>query len=80
MLGRHVVFAFVGVGVGVHIFTSQYVRNYLSDCLEILHTTPPGGLDVYFGVTVGLLWPTIGSVLWPNFSHFDFPICQELLV
>ena len=53
-MGRHVVFA----SVGVHSFTSQYVRNDMSDCLQNLHTKPPGVLDVNFGVTV--LWPTIG--------------------
>ena len=27
-----------------------YLRKYLSDCLQILHTTPPRGLVVPFGV------------------------------
>ena len=40
-----------------------YLWKYLSDCLQILHTTPLGGLDVPFGVFE--LWPTSGSELWP---------------
>ena len=47
----------------LHILTSQYVKNHLFDYLQLMHTTPPGGLAVHFGVHV--LWP-IGSVLWPN--------------
>ena len=27
-----------------------YLRKYLSDCLQILHTTPLGGLVVPFGI------------------------------
>ena len=40
--------------------SEPYIRNFLSDGLQILHTTHLGGLDVHFGVTV--LWPTFGSV------------------
>ena len=38
------------------------VREH-SDCLQILHTTPLGGLVVPF--VVYELWPTFGSELWP---------------
>ena len=30
--------------------SGAYLRKYLSDCLQILHTTPLGGLVVPFGV------------------------------
>ena len=64
ILGKHVAFASVGVSVGVQSLTSQYVKNYLSDGLQIWHTTPLGGLDLDVGVNV--LRPTLGSVIWPN--------------
>ena len=38
-----------------------YLGMYLSDCLQILHTTPLGGLVVLFGVHE--LRPTFGSEL-----------------
>ena len=43
--------------------SGAYLWKYLSDCLQILHTTPLGGLVVPFGVFE--LWPTSGSELWP---------------
>ena len=43
--------------------SGAYLWKYLSDCLQILHTTPLGGLVVPFGVYE--LWPTFGSELWP---------------
>ena len=33
-----------------HFVSGAYLRMYLSDCLQILHTTPPRGLVVTFGV------------------------------
>ena len=33
-----------------HFVSGAYLRKYLSDCLQILHTTPLGGLVVPFGV------------------------------
>ena len=33
-----------------HFVSRAYLRKYLSDCLQILHTTPPDGLVVPFGV------------------------------
>ena len=41
--------------------SGAYPRKYLSDCLQILHTTPLGGLVVPFGVYE--LRPTFGSEL-----------------
>ena len=39
------------VGPSVNIsFPGAYLRMYLSDCLQILHTTPLGGLVVPFVV------------------------------
>ena len=32
-----------------HFVSGAYLRMYLSDCLQILHTTPLGGLVVPFG-------------------------------
>ena len=46
-----------------HFVSGAYLWKYLSDCLQILHTTPLGGLVVHFGVYE--LWPTFGSELWP---------------
>ena len=43
--------------------SGAYLLKYLSDCLQILHTTPLGGLVVPFGVYE--LWPTFGLELWP---------------
>ena len=45
-----------------HFVSGAYLWKYLSDCLQILHTTPLGGLVVPFGVYE--LWPTFGSELW----------------
>ena len=44
-----------------HFVSRAYLRMYLSDCLQILHTTSLGGLVVPFGVYE--LRPTFGSVL-----------------
>ena len=33
-----------------HFVSGAYLTIYLSDCLQILHTTPLGGLVVPFGV------------------------------
>ena len=33
-----------------HLVSGTYHRMYLSDCLQILHTTPLGSLVVPFGV------------------------------
>ena len=44
--GRHVVLASVGAEC---TFLNYYKKNYLSDSPHILHTTPPGGLDVPVG-------------------------------
>ena len=33
-----------------HLISGAYLRMYLSDRLQILHTTPLGGLVVPFGV------------------------------
>ena len=33
-----------------HLVSGAYLRIYLSDCLQILHKTPLGGLVVPFGV------------------------------
>ena len=33
-----------------HFVSEAYLLKYLSDCLQILHTTPLGGLVVPFGV------------------------------
>ena len=33
-----------------HFVSGTYLRMYLSDCLQISHTTPLGGLAVPFGV------------------------------
>ena len=33
-----------------HFVSVAYIRMYLSDCLQILHTAPLGGLVVSFGV------------------------------
>ena len=33
-----------------HFVSGSYLRKYLSDCLQILHTTPLRGLVVPFGV------------------------------
>ena len=33
-----------------HFLSAAYPRKYLSDCLQILQTTPLGGLVVPFGV------------------------------
>ena len=33
-----------------HIVSVAYLWKYLSDCLQILHTTPLGALVVPFGV------------------------------
>ena len=41
--------------------SGAYLWKYLSDCLQILHTTPLGGLVVPFGVLE--LRPTFGSEL-----------------
>ena len=43
--------------------TGAYLWQYLSDCLQILHTAPLGGLVVPFGVYE--LWTTFGSEVWP---------------
>ena len=43
--------------------SGAYLWKYLSDCLQIVYTTPLGGLVVPFGVFE--LWPTFGSELWP---------------
>ena len=32
-----------------HLVSGAYLRMYLSDCLQILHTTPQGGLVVLLG-------------------------------
>ena len=49
--------------VGREQFVSgAYLWKYLSDCLQILHTTPLGGLVVPFGVYE--LWTTFVSELW----------------
>ena len=39
-----------------HFASGAYLWKYLSDCLQILHKTPLGGL-----VGVYELWPTFGS-------------------
>ena len=36
--------------VSEHFVSGAYLRMYLSHCLQILHTTPLGGLVVPFGV------------------------------
>ena len=36
--------------VGKHFVSEAYLRIYLSDCLQILHTISIGGLLVPFGV------------------------------
>ena len=51
-----------------HFVSGAYLWKYLSDCLQILHTTPLGGLIVPFGVYE--LCPTFGSELWP-IRRFD---------
>ena len=52
------------LGLSVNnIGSGAYLWKYLSDCLQILHTTPLGGLVVPFGVYE--LWPTFDSKLWP---------------
>ena len=48
--------------------SGAYLWKYLSDCLQILHTTPLGGLVVPFGVYG--LWPTFGSELWPIWTFW----------
>ena len=45
--------------------SGAYFWKYLSDCLQILHTTLLEGLVVPFGVYE--LWPNFSSALWPNF-------------
>ena len=54
-----------------HFVSGAYLRIYLSDGLQILHTTLLGGLVVPFGVYE--LWPTFGSVGPYNglFRRFD---------
>ena len=53
--------------------SGAYLWKYLSDCLQILHTTPLGGLVVPFGVYK--LWPTFGSELTylDVLTHTSFP-------
>ena len=46
-----------------HFVSGAYLWKYLSDCLQILHTTPLGGLVVPFGVYK--LYPIFGSEVWP---------------
>ena len=43
-----------------HFVSGAYLRIYLSDCLQIVHTTLLGGTVVPFGVYE--FWPTFGSV------------------
>ena len=54
-----------------HFVSGAYLRIYLSDCIQILHTTLLGGPVVHFGVYE--LWPTFGSVGPYNdlFRRFD---------
>ena len=54
-----------------HFVSGAYLRIYLSDCLQILHTTLPGGAVVPFGLYE--LCPTFGSVGPYNylFRRFD---------
>ena len=47
--------------------SGAYLRMYLSDCLQFLHTAPPGDLVVPFRVYD--LSPTFGSVLRPILTH-----------
>ena len=42
--------ALVCWAVREHFVSGVYLRMYLSDCLQILHTTPLEGLVVRFGV------------------------------
>ena len=44
-----------------HFVSGEYLWKYLSDCLQILQTTPLGGLVVRFGVYEH--GPTFGSEL-----------------
>ena len=53
--------ALVCWAVREHFVSGTYLRMYLSDYLQILHTTPLGGLGVLFGVYK--LSPTFGSIL-----------------
>ena len=62
------------LAVREHFVFGAYLWKYLSDCLQILHTTPLEGLAVPFGVYE--LWPTFGSELWPFLdvlTHTSFP-------
>ena len=63
-LGRWAVGPFGRWAVGPSVnnsFPEHISEKYLSDCLQILHTTPLGGLVVPFGVFE--LWPTSRSEL-----------------
>ena len=62
-LGRWAVGPLGRWAVRKQFVSGAYLWKYLSDCLQILHTTPLGGLAVPFGVIE--LWPTSGSELWP---------------
>ena len=48
-----------------HTLPEHYLRSYLSDCLQILHT-PPRGFRMKCLLEVAVLWFAIGSVLWPT--------------
>ena len=45
------------------LFVSAYLRNYLSDDLQILHTTPLAGLDVSYSKK---LYFDLLLVIWSN--------------
>ena len=59
-MGRHCFYFYRRARCAHNVLTSQYVKNYLSDCLQITHTTHLGCPDMHFGITV--LWHTIGSI------------------
>ena len=74
------VFSLLSASACTFFVLGAYFKNNLSDCLEILHTTLLGDLDVHVVITV--LCPNFGSVLSGliKFSgvHFE-SISQELV-
>ena len=55
------------------LVSGAYLRNYLSDCLQISHTTPLGGLVVPLGVALLLVQN------YDLFRRFDAHFVSEVL-
>ena len=54
-----------------HFVSGAYLRKYLSDCLQILQTTPPGGVVVPFGVLYYMRFDLLLVQNYDLFRRFD---------